>query len=262
MKFSNLTLLSLTLAIIFTAVGIALYAGMRPETLLWCTTVMLFAGGIMYANCVGKATIRVRNKDMDIYHYANSNKDNNGSAIFASDVLSEITNVENFTPAKSDNAKLASAFLYEELRDNGLSPIKEEDGSIIFKYQGGYFRATHLDKEIIRIIFPRIFSISVTKQDFLCRVLNNINGSYSICRLIAMRSESDGLLEVYGYADFYYTSTLTDRFEVFAEILSVFFLQQKSLLIAAGMQEVEDIENGTFDYPDICMTSYKDLSLN
>lgn len=259
----------IAVAIALLAAGVCLISGMRPKLLLACGLVLLIVCGVMLAcGLRRRVSTGVTGTDLkERYKYeqvppgddVNTDSDN-GRCQEQQDVTGEENRAAD--TAQSDKMRLASEFLFDDLNNKGCLPIQDDDNSIIFKYQGGYFRATNLDREIIRVIFPRIFSISATKQDFLCRLLNRINGSYAICRLTAIRGETDGTIEVHGYADFYYTSALTERVEVLEEILSVFFMQQRSLLLSAGIQEAIEMEDEDPDYPDICQTSYKDISLN
>lgn len=249
-------------AISLLAVGCCLISGMSLKVILAWTLILLIVCGVMVATGLRRnVPVSALNGNHEKYDYMSPPADFDFHQTEKKNDVEELKTHE--AEEKVDSAAhFASEFLFDELQSNGFSPIKETDNSIIFRYQGGYFRASNLDREIIRVIFPRIFSICVAKQDFLCRVLNRINGSYSMCRLTAIRGETDGMIEVHGYADFYYTSSLTDRLEVFEEILTVFFLQQRSLLLAAGIQDAEEIEDGDLDYPDECETAYKDISLN
>lgn len=139
----------------------------------------------------------------------------------------------------------------------------EADGKdlVIFKYQGGYFQASMLGKGLLRIVFPRIFSISPAAQDFLCRVINRINSSFAICRLVATISEHGSEVMVHGVADINYRGTRKERVDLVLDIISLFFEQQRNLIVATSVRDAERALSG-IPVDEDCRTAYKDISIN
>lgn len=150
--------------------------------------------------------------------------------------------------------------LMSDLIDADLHPSVEGE-VVVFRYQGGYFHASETNDNVIRIVFPRIYSVSVTRQDFLCRLLNRINATYAICKLVAVSSETDPLIEIHGFADLFYRGCFTDRRAMLRDVLAVFFEQQRSLAIGMAINEAEEMAEGNFPEED-CTSAYRDISLN
>lgn len=151
--------------------------------------------------------------------------------------------------------------IYADLEAMHCDPQFEDDGLLVFRYQGGYFNASAIDPGMVRILFPRIYSVGVTRQDFLCRVINRINTSYAVCKLIATPCAASPVVEVHALADIYYSAEMSDRDFRLRGVLSVFFSQQRTLAVSAAVEEIETPEPAS-DAPDECESSYKDISLN
>lgn len=151
--------------------------------------------------------------------------------------------------------------IYADLEAMHCDPQFEDDGLLVFRYQGGYFNASSIDPGMVRILFPRIYSVGVTRQDFLCRVINRINTSYAVCKLIATPCAPSPVVEVHALADIYYSAEMSDRDFRLRGVLSVFFSQQRTLAVSAAVEEIEAPELPS-DAPDECESSYKDISLN
>lgn len=156
--------------------------------------------------------------------------------------------------------RLAKDILYDDLKSLSLRPTREGTENILFRYQGGYFQATNLNSEMIRIIYPRLYSTDASRQDFLCRLLNRVNSSYSIARLSALATGNEGEIEVHAYADFYYTSLLRSRTDFLQDVLTIFFELQRALLVATGMDDIMS-DDPTLAH-DQLQSSYRDFSLN
>ncbi len=150
--------------------------------------------------------------------------------------------------------------LMSDLTKAGLYPALEDD-VVTFRYQGGYFQVSQTGENMIRVVFPRIYSVSVARQDFLCRLLNRINTTYAICKLVAVPSEVDMLVEVHGFADIFYKDCFADRLSLLRDIFAVFFDQQRNLAIGMAINEAEELVLGESSEGD-CASAYKDISLN
>ncbi len=158
----------------------------------------------------------------------------------------------------SEHKFTARQVLPDDLREAGMQPEWDGD-SLCFRFQGGYFRALNVDGEIIRIVYPHMFSLSAPYQDLLCRLLNRINSNYALVKLVAGASPDDGVIEVCAFADLYYPAAVEDRQTLLSELLSIFFDAQRSLVLSASLAADDDDE----PYIDgACETAYRDFSLN
>lgn len=126
---------------------------------------------------------------------------------------------------------MAEDFLYDDLLALGMDPVQDEN-EIMFRFQGGYFRAVALDHRVIKIIYPRIFRTDVENQNLLSRVLNKVNGSFALVKLTSVPAIEDNDLYVHGFADMLYTSAVSNRGELLSGLLQIFFDAQHALAMA------------------------------
>lgn len=161
-------------------------------------------------------------------------------------------------PADSSEVRSAREILPADLKEAGMQPEWDED-TLCFRYLGGYFRAVNLDNDVIRIIYPRIYSVSAPYQDLLCRLLNRINSSYGLVKVIATAVPDEDDIEVYAFADIYYTSAMADRQSLLSAILSIFFEVQKALVMSSSVNAVDEDDE---DFDTTCETAYRGFSLN
>lgn len=152
--------------------------------------------------------------------------------------------------------------------DSVLSDLSEDgvradlqDGVVTFGYQGGYFQVSTTDGNMLRIVFPSIYNVPVTRQDFLCRVLNNVNLAYAVCKLVAVSSGGDASIEVHGFADILYDGDRDRRKNMLRGILATFFSQQRNLAVAMAVYEAGELSDGNVPESG-CTSAYKDISLN
>lgn len=165
---------------------------------------------------------------------------------------------ESDTIADTESPRLsARELLPRDLKEAGMQPEWDDD-TLIFRFQGGYFRAVNLDNEVIRIVYPRIYSVNAASQDLLCRLLNRINSDYALVRLIATAVPEKDDIEVYAFADIYYTDAVSNRMMLLATMLSIFFDAQRSLVLSASLNSAIDSEGAN---PE-CETAYRGFSLN
>lgn len=152
------------------------------------------------------------------------------------------------------------SILMSDLTKAGLCPEMEDD-VVTFRYQGGYFQVSRTGESMIRVVFPRIYSVAVSRQDLLCRLLNRINTTYAMCKLVAVSSEADMLVEVHGFADIFYRDCFADRLSMLRDVFAIFFDQQRSLSIGMAINEAEELFLRVSPEEDSA-SAYKYISLN
>lgn len=121
----------------------------------------------------------------------------------------------------------ADNFLFRQLESMGCMPRKEEE-AILFRYFGAYMYATNLHKDTIRITFPGILSVENKDQNLLCRLMNGINSSFSLLKVVAGPSPIDTDVYAHIVADFYYTSANASE-EKLMDLLSAMMDAQRML---------------------------------
>lgn len=224
--------------------------------------VMLVAVGLLFMLCVAAFMLRKAQRKA----LACIQVEEGSDEAMRSRFLHRIPDAEA-TPAAAEGASLKDgagasplSTLMSDLAEAGLSPSMEDDVAT-FRYQGGYFQVSQTGGNTIRVVFPRIYSVAVSRQDFLCRLLNRINTTYAICKLVAVPSEVDMLIEVHGFADIFYRDCFAGRLSMLRDILAVFFDQQRNLSIGMAINEAEELILGESSEDD-CTSAYKDISLN
>lgn len=131
----------------------------------------------------------------------------------------------------------AKDFLLDFLKDAGMQP--ENDGkTIVFHYRGGHFRAQWLDRPVIRISYPCLFTTDVEQQNKLCRFINVINSNYPVVKLVASVNTTNNMLIVHAFADIYFTSA-NSSVKILDSLAEQFFDSQRELITGMRIPEVD-----------------------
>lgn len=145
---------------------------------------------------------------------------------------------------KDEKIILAKDFLFKELYNRGLQPEREAE-NILFHYRGGYFRVKWLDKRIIRIVYPFLYTSDYDAVSKLHRIVNSINLHYMLCKLVVLANSDDATISVHAVADLYYTSQNNNTF-ILENVLTQFFEMHHELLFNLK----EAINSRVFDCVD------------
>lgn len=224
--------------------------------------VMLVAAGLLLLLCVAAFMLRKAQRQASACMRVEEGVDEAMRSRFLHRIPDEETPHAATEGAshKGEAGESPLSVLKSDLTKAGLCPTMEDD-VVTFRYQGGYFQASQTGENMIRVVFPRIYSVAVSRQDFLCRLLNRINTTYAICKLVAVPSEVDMLVEVHGFADIFYRDCFADRLSMLRDIFAVFFDQQRNLAIGMAINEAEELFSGVSPEEDSA-SAYKDISLN
>ncbi|MBD5231523.1 MAG: hypothetical protein HDS66_05155 [Bacteroidales bacterium] len=132
---------------------------------------------------------------------------------------------------KKESELLADDIAQADLTDLAMDPMRDENG-FIFRFQGGFFRMTDVNQKVVRIIYPRIYTVPVGQQNLLARILNRVNSAFQLIKLTAVPAAEEGAVTVHAMADILYTSKVTDRRQLLLQLLSTFFDAQHALALS------------------------------
>ncbi len=130
-----------------------------------------------------------------------------------------------------DGELLADEIAEADLHEMGMDPVRDEQG-IFFHFQGGYFRMMDTQEQMVRIYYPCIYSSPVEQQNLLARMINRINGAFSLVKLYAAHGAEDEYVAVHAFADILYTSEIPYRKDLLRQLLQSFFDSQHALALA------------------------------